>query len=160
MRASPLHGLRAAALLALTAAGAAACADDGSADSPTIPARTTVVAERSGSGLQQRITATPARVAVGDTVSFRSVLVNRGTTPVEVEHVVCGIDFDRTPVLADPFVHCLAYSMQNRLAPGDSVVQLDQRVVVGRPGDHVIRAKHLIGPETWWVDVPLTVLGR
>jgi hypothetical protein len=151
--------LRALTLAALAAAGAA-CSDATGPDAPLTPSPSAVVVERSGSGLQQRITASPGRVAVGDTVSFRSVLTNTGSAPVRVEHVVCGIDFDRTPVLDNPFIHCAAYSITTTLAPGDSVVQSDRRVVVARPGEYVIRAKQLLQPTTWWVDVPLTVVAR
>jgi hypothetical protein len=151
--------------LALGAAGglaalAAACGSGASADAITAPNLVTTPVERTAGGLQQRVTVTPARPATGDTVTIRSVLVNRGSAPTRVEHVVCGLDYDRTEVLANPFILCAAYSATTTLAPGDSVVQQDRRVVAAAAGSYTVRVRHVVPPSDVYVDVPLTVGGR
>ena len=148
--------LGAVAGLAVTAA---ACSSSSPAEPVPTPNLSTTSAERTAGGLQHRVTLTPARPASGDTVTFRSVLVNRGTQPTRVEHVVCGLDFDRNAILADPFIHCAAYSSTTLLAPGDSVVQQDQRVVAASAGSYTIRVRHVVPPSDVYVDVPL-VVGR
>ena len=148
--------------LAGLVAGAAACSSATTIDGITAPSLSTTPVERTTDGLQQRVVITPARPATGDTIAVRSVLVNRGTAPVRVEHVVCGLDFDtgRDAVLANPFIHCAAYSATSTLAPGDSVVQLDRRVIAAPAGSYTIRVRHVVPPHALYVDVPLTVVRR
>jgi hypothetical protein len=159
-RAARRLALGAVAGLAL---GTAACSSATSVDAITAPpALSTTPVERTSDGLQQRVVITPARPSTGDTIAVRSVLVNRGAAPVRVEHVVCGLDFDtgRQQVLANPFIHCAAYSMTSTLAPGDSVVQLDRRVIAAPAGSYTIRVRHVVPPHDLYVDVPLTVERR
>ena len=154
-RAARRLALGAAAGLAL---GAAAACDDGvTVDDPTAPALSTASLERTAEGLQQRVTVSPTRPANGDTVTIRSVLVNRSTAPMRVEHLVCGLDYERTTILQNPFIMCAAYSATSTLAPGDSVVQRDRRVVAAQPGTHTVRVRHVAPPSGLYVDVPLTV---
>jgi hypothetical protein len=154
---------RAARRLALGAAsalslGAAACDDGATVDGPTAPQQgTTVSLERTADGLQQRVTVSPTRPANGDTVAIRSVLVNRGAAPVRVEHVVCGLDYENVSILQNPFILCAAYSATSTLAPGDSIVQQDRRIVAARPGDYTLRVRHVAPPSGLYVDVPMTV---
>lgn len=153
-----LPSRRAAAAALLAAGTLAACASTTEPAAERLPGpSTSTTVERTGAGIVQRVTITPARPATGDTVTFRSVLVNRGPAPAEVEHVVCGLDFAENRVLADPFIRCLAYSVTTRLAVGDSVVQYDQRVVAAAPGTYTLRATHLLKPTSWALEVPLTV---
>ncbi|MDF1505101.1 hypothetical protein [Roseisolibacter sp. H3M3-2] len=147
---------RGAALLLL---GAAACSD-GQADAITAPNFSATPVERTADGIQHRVTLDPARPATGDTVVVRSVLVNRGAAPARVEHVVCGLDYDRNPVLADPFIHCAAYSVTSTLAPGDSIVQQDRRVIAAPAGTYTVRVRHVVPPSDVYVDLPITVSAR
>ncbi|MGZ8412789.1 MAG: hypothetical protein ACXWZS_14885 [Gemmatirosa sp.] len=160
-RAARRLALGAVASLAL---GTAACSSAASVDAITAPppSLSTTPVERTSDGLQQRVVITPARPATGDTIGIRSVLVNRGTAPVRVEHVVCGLDYEtgRDQLLANPFVHCAAYSITSTLAPGDSVVQHDRRVVAAPAGSYTIRVRHVVPPHDLYVDVPLTVQRR
>ena len=159
-RAARRLALGAVASLAL---GTAACSSSTTVDAITAPpALSTTSVERTTGGLQQRVVITPSRPVTGDTIGVRSVLVNRSSAPVRVEHVVCGLDFDtgRQQVLANPFIHCAAYSMTSTLAPGDSVVQLDRRVVAAAPGSYTVRVRHVVPPHDLYVDVPLTVERR
>ena len=144
------------------ALGTAACSSATSIDGVTAPSLSTTPVERTSDGLQQRVVITPARPATGDTIGIRSVLVNRGTAPVRVEHVVCGLDYEtgRDAVLANPFIMCAAYSVTSKLAPGDSVVQLDRRVIAAPAGSYTIRVRHTVPPHGLYVDVPLTVVRR
>ncbi|MGZ8378973.1 MAG: hypothetical protein ACXW0Z_17220 [Gemmatirosa sp.] len=160
-RAARRLALGAVASLAL---GTAACSSAASVDAITAPppSLSTTPVERTSDGLQQRVVITPARPATGDTIGIRSVLVNRGTAPVRVEHVVCGLDYEtgRDQLLANPFVHCAAYSITSTLAPGDSVVQHDRRVVAAPAGSYTVRVRHVVPPHDLYVDVPLTVQRR
>lgn len=148
--------------VASLALGTAACSSATSVDAVTAPSLSTTPVERTSDGLQQRVVITPARPATGDTIAIRSVLVNRGTAPVRVEHVVCGLDYEtgRAAVLANPFIHCAAYSITSTLAAGDSVVQQDRRVVAAPAGSYTIRVRHVVPPHPLYVDVPLTVVRR
>ena len=164
---SHLHRSRVARRLALgtlvgLVAGTAACSSATTVDGITAPSLSTTPVERTADGLQQRVVITPARPATGDTIDVRSVLVNRGAAPVRVEHVVCRLDFDtgRDAVLANPFIHCAAYSATSTLAPGDSVVQQDRRVIAAPAGNYTIRVRHVVPPHPLYVDVPLTVVRR
>lgn len=148
--------------LAGLAAGTAACSSATTIDGITAPSLSTTPVERTADGLQQRVVIMPARPATGDTIDVRSVLVNRGSAPVRVEHVVCGLDFEtgRDALLANPFIHCAAYSVTSTLAPGDSVVQHDRRVIAAPAGSYTIRVRHVVPPSALYVDVPLTVVRR
>ncbi len=148
--------------LAGLAAGTAACSSATTIDGITAPSLSTTPVERTADGLQQRVVITPARPATGDTIDVRSVLVNRGSAPVRVEHVVCGLDFEtgRDALLANPFIHCAAYSITSTLAPGDSVVQHDRRVIAAPAGSYTIRVRHVVPPHPLYVDVPLMVVRR
>ena len=159
MRVARRLALGAVAGLAL---GTAACSSATAVDAVTAPSLSTTPVERTSDGLQQRVVITPARPATGDTIGVRSVLVNRGTTPIRVEHVVCGLDYEtgREAVLANPFIMCAAYSITSTLAPGDSVVQHDRRVVAAPAGSYTIRVRHVVPPHGLYVDVPLTVVRR
>lgn len=154
-RAARRLALGAAASLALGAL--AACDDGATVDGLTAPVLNTVSLERTADGLQQRVTVSPTRPANGDTVTIRSVLVNRSGASQRVEHVVCGLDYERSSILQNPFILCAAYSATTTLAPGDSVVQQDRRVVAGQPGVHTVRVRHVVPPSGLYVDVPLTV---
>ena len=154
---------RAARRLAFVAAaglalGALTACDDGeTVDGLTAPVLNTASLERTADGLQQRITVSPTRPANGDTVAVRSVLVNRSGAPMRVTHVVCGLDYERTTILQNPFVLCAAYSATSTLAPGDSIVQQDRRVVAAQPGTYTVRVRHVAPPSGLYVDVPLRV---
>jgi hypothetical protein len=151
------RGLAFGAAVALSL-GVAACDDGETLDGLTAPQQSgSVSLERTANALQQRVIVSPARPASGDTVAVRSVLVNRGTAPVRIEHVVCGLDYENTTILQNPFILCAAYSMTSTLAPGDSIVQQDRRVVAARPGDYRLRVRHVAPPSGLYLDVPLTV---
>ena len=145
------------AVAGLALGALAACGDGATVDGPTAPALSTASLERTADGLQQRVTVSPTRPANGDTVTIRSVLVNRSSAAMRVEHVVCGLDYERSSILQSPFILCAAYSATSTLAPGDSVVQQDRRVVAAQPGSHTVRVRHVVPPSRLYVDVPLTV---
>lgn len=146
--------------VASLALAAAACGSTGAIDGATTPTLSTAPVEQTRDGLQQRVTVLPARPRTGELVAIRSTLVNRGAAPMRIEHVVCGLDYDRDTVLDNPFIMCAAYSVRTTLAPGDSIVQEDRRVVAAPPGSYTLRVRHLVPPSELSVDVPLTVVPR
>jgi hypothetical protein len=52
---------------------------------------------------------------------------------------------------------CAAYSATRTLAPGDSIVQQDRRVVAASSGAYTVRVRHVVPPSGLYVDVPITV---
>ena len=133
------------------AAGAAlllgACSNDPAAPGPT-PAFSLAAERAIGTSLVQRVRLSTNQPARGDTLVIRSVITNRGTAPESVEHTVCGFDYDRDDVLHSPFIMCAAYSATTVLAPGDSIMHEDRRVVSARPGHYVLGIAHLVQPKT------------
>lgn len=145
--------------IALAAAAAvAACSDDLTTGPETLPTPAySVAAEKAvGPSLVQRVRLSTNQPARGDTLVIRSTVKNDGTTPATVKHVVCGFDYEPNDVLQQPFIICAAYSMTSTIAPGDSIIHEDRRVVAGRPGPHVVRLAHLVEPRQT-VQVALTV---
>jgi len=107
-------------------------------------------------GLEQSVRLTPAEPAMGDTVQIASVVVNLTPEGVAVSSRICGLDLESALSLTDPFIRCAGYSMQGALAPGDTLVGFDQRVVSGLPGTYTLRVRHLLDPDVW-VEVPVNV---
>lgn len=155
---------RAALLAAVLAIAGAACARHAPPPPPAAPAEPVdehvrverIVGRRTEESLTQRVFIRPAQPWPGDTVTLRSTVVNAGRDSVRVEHVVCGLDVEAAAVLADPFVRCVAYSVRTTLAPGDSLVQIDRRVVIGPRGRYELRVRHLVSPERWMA-VPMRI---
>lgn len=101
--------------------------------------------------LVQTVTITPASPASGENVSFRSVIVNRGSAPAAMTSRICGLDFGGTLELAWPprIGKCGGYSSTGALAPGDSIVGHDLMQVASPPGRHGLRVRHALSPDTW-----------
>jgi hypothetical protein len=102
-----------------------------------------------GGPLLQRVTVVPRRLARGDTILVRSVLLNQGTAPVGHTSTICGVHLAGTLAFDDPFVRCAGYSMSGDLAPGDSVVDARLVVVTSSLGSWVLEVRHLLEPSTW-----------
>lgn len=83
----------------------------------------------------------------GDTVHVRSVVRNRGAAPVVVTARICSLDIGGAARLEDRFGGCDGYSMHGPLAPGDSIVGHDRRVVESPPGTYPVTVRHLLEPE-------------
>ena len=106
-------------------------------------------------GVEQAVTLSETTVRTGDTLWVRSVVRARGDSAVALWARICGLDLEGLE-LHDPFGRCAAYSMQTQLAPGDSLVQVDQRLVTSAPGDYTLRVRHVVQPDTW-VELPVRV---
>jgi hypothetical protein len=83
---------------------------------------------------------------VGDTATVRSVVENVGANAASVETRICGLDVDPSLPWGDA-VRCGGYSRSGQLAPGDSLVESDRRII--DRADATIRVRHLLTPETW-----------
>jgi hypothetical protein len=149
--------------LRLSLALAAAVVTAGCSDSTGLeiirdpaPAYSVAAEKAVGPSLVQRVRLSTNQPARGDTLVIRSTVKNQGSAPAAVEHVVCGFDYEDDDVLQQPFIICAAYSMTSTIAPGDSIMHEDRRVVGGRPGTHVVRFAHLVEPEQN-VQIALTV---
>ena len=145
--------------LALAAAtAAAACSSDSTTGPEPLPTPAySIAAEKAvGPSLVQRVRLSTNQPARGDTLVIRSTVKNEGSAPATVKHVVCGFDYEPNDVLQQPFVICAAYSMTSTIAPGDSIMHQDRRVVAGRPGPQVVRLAHLVEPKQT-AQVALTV---
>jgi hypothetical protein len=110
------------------------------------------------SGLSQTVTVEPSQPAALTNVTIRSVLTNRGTSPVVVESRICGLNYAGTLVLSHPpeVMKCAGYSMSGTIAPGDSVVTSDLMRVMSRAGSFTLRVQHALKPEGF-VDVAVKV---
>jgi hypothetical protein len=144
------------ALVAGVAIALGACSSSPT-EAPAPGAAFSVAGEKTvGASLVQRVRLSTNRPARGDTLVVRSVITNQGTSPATIEHTVCGFDYNRSDVLQSPFIMCMAYSATTTLAPRDSIVHEDRRVVSARPGRYTIGVTHLVQPRTT-VDVTLDV---
>ena len=141
----------------VAAVATSACSDSVAPDDAPAPAPAySVAAEKSiGASLVQRVRLSTNQPARGDTLVIRSVVKNQGSAPATVEHVVCGFDYADDNILHQPFIMCAAYSMRSTIAPGDSIMHEDRRVVAARPGTHTIRFAHVVNPK---IDVSVPIL--
>ena len=145
------HALVAGAAIAL-----GACSSSPTSAPDPAPAFSVAGEKTVGASLVQRVRLSTNQPARGDTLVIRSVIANRGSAAASIEHTVCGFDYNRTDLLQSPFIMCMAYSATTTLAPGDSVVHEDRRVVSAKPGRHTLGVTHLVRPRTT-VDVTLNV---
>jgi len=106
--------------------------------------------------LVQVVRLTPEHPAQNQEMVIESVIINRGTVPVDLISRVCGLDAKGDLELTGSLLMCAAYSMHGHLAPGDSVRGFDARVVASRPGRYTLRVRHLLEPERW-VEIPVEV---
>lgn len=109
-------------------------------------------------GLEQVVILSGTRFAQGDTVEVRSTVHASSDAAAEVEARICGLDLLGLQ-LQDPFARCGGYSMRTQLAPGDSLLQRDARIIDSGPGSYTLRVRHLVAPDTW-VDIPVEVVPR
>jgi hypothetical protein len=102
-------------------------------------------------GLEQHVTVTPAELVVGENVAIHSVITNRGSTPVNLESRICGLDLGGDLQLTAPpdVGTCLGYSLNGLMAPGDSRESGEIRRVASPPGNHTLRVRHALRPEAW-----------
>jgi hypothetical protein len=144
------------ALLAVLAACGGAAAPTGSARQLAASRGEATIAP----GLVQSVTLTPTSPASDDEVTIRSVLVNRGGSPIAVESRLCGLDYAGTLTLTHPpaVLKCGGYSQHVTLAPGDSTVTADLMRVSVRPGTYELRVRQSVAPEGW-AALQVTVLG-
>jgi len=101
--------------------------------------------------LVQTVTLSPAVPVSGENVLVRSVVVNRGASPVALAARICGLDYAGSLELEWPaaVTKCAGYSMHPNLAPGDSLVVADVMQVGSPPGRHRLRVRQSLDPETW-----------
>ncbi|MFW6201015.1 MAG: hypothetical protein ACOC8B_00420 [Gemmatimonadota bacterium] len=149
----PHRALLGAAVLSLVS-GLAACGE-----SPLEPEfdeeeEAYVVVHRTGD-LVQTLAFSDPTPSVGDTLSIRSTVINRGA-PRGVESRICGLDVRGEVELSPASATCGGWSSSGTLAPGDSVIGWEHGVVNAEPGRRVLRVRHLIDPEVW-LDVELTI---
>lgn len=140
----------------LLALAAAACGGD----DPVSPRETKASFERFGN-LEQTVSITPASPLPGEYLTIRSAIVNRGSAAVNLSSRICGLDYAGTLQLDWPsgFAKCAAYSMEDPIAVGDSVVTSDLMQVGSQAGTYVLRVRHALEPEAW-VDVQVEVRRR
>jgi hypothetical protein len=100
-------------------------------------------------GLVQRVEFARDELRGGDTLRVRSVVVNASAAPLTVTHRICGLGISADVPLTDPFIRCGGHSAVTALAPGDSVVESDARVLprTGYNGTPVVRVQHLLDPD-------------
>lgn len=122
------------------------------------PVTTPTLARRIvGDGLVQTIQLSSARVAAGDTIGITATLENRGGKVVHVTTVVCNLDTDGTVELMPPMMLCLAYSASLDLAPGESVTGHYAARIASPPGHYRLHVRHLLEPQSLWVNLPIEV---
>jgi hypothetical protein len=95
----------------------------------------------------------------GDTLMLESTLRNVSRQTVNVNRVVCELDLDTTMSTESPFIHCLIYSHDGPLAPGEVATSTLHRVVTAPPGRYTISVRHLLDPSVW-VPAELTIRPR
>jgi hypothetical protein len=137
---------RAAVVLIALAAGCAGGAPAGPAGESLVYGP--VVRRQLPTGLVQRVEFAREELRGGDTLHVRSVVVNEGAAPQTVTHRICGLGISAEVPLTDPFIRCGGHSAVATLAPGDSVVQGDARVLprTGHDGTPLVRVHHLVDP--------------
>ena len=120
-------------------------------EASTGPQSRAVVARDESSGLEQRVTITPALPAAGDAVEIRSVITNTGTEPIMVSSRTCGLNYQGTLALLYPggSAACGGFSTSGLLAPGESRTQSDFNRVDSPRGVYALRVGHAIQPELW-----------
>ena len=142
-------------ILAFTLAGAlSACRSSDALRPVTTP---TLARRIVSDGLVQTVQLSSARVAPGDTVGITATLENRGEKVVRVTTVVCNLDTDGTVELMPPFILCFAYSASLDLAPGESVTGHYAARIASPPGHYRLHVRHLLEPQSLWVNLPLEV---
>jgi len=88
------------------------------------------------------------RIAPGEIVTIRSVVVNRGASAIEVTHDACAeIELSGVLKLASQRV-CVVGILTRPIAPGDSLVaNREARLEPGTaPGRYAVRVQQLIKP--------------
>jgi hypothetical protein len=113
-------------------------------------------------GMIQRVTLSPTAPVSGRNVTIRSVIVNGGPDNVSLSSRICSLDFGGTLKLTWPpeLAKCAGYSMQQDLAPGDSVVGHDVMRVDSPPGEYTLRVRHALVPDAWYeLDVLVVPVG-
>ena len=111
----------------------------------SVPTRNAdVVAVGQLGSLHQTVRFEPAHPHSGDTVTVTSVVANRGSDAVDV-WALYDLQMSGTLVLGIPDVR-LRGRFTSRLAPGDSVVDREKRVVVSSPGHYTVRVVQLVKP--------------
>lgn len=135
--------------LALAGTWFVACATGPEIPEDIEPGYTETPIVSQGGMLVQRVTVTPARPKMGDTIVVRSTLRNADDAPVPIVATICGVHLQGTLRFADPFVRCAGYSMAGDLAPGDSVSDSRAVVVASPPGMWELEVRHLLEPSIW-----------
>jgi hypothetical protein len=102
-------------------------------------------------GLEQHVTLSPAELVTGENVEIHSVITNRGSTAVELESRICGLDLggDLELNLPTGILVCAGHSIGGTIAPGESRQSSAIRRVSSPPGMYTLRVKHALRPELW-----------
>jgi hypothetical protein len=113
------------------------------------------------SGLDQRVTLSPAELVAGENVAIHSTITNRGTQPVALQSRICGLDLGGDLTLTWPpgIGVCGGHSMGGTIGPDESRESSELRRVASEPGTYTLRVRHALQPEQW-VEVRVVVRGR
>ncbi|HEY4320715.1 MAG TPA: hypothetical protein VGM77_05985 [Gemmatimonadales bacterium] len=121
----------------------------------------TVTGNLGSPGLEQTVTLSTSTVAVGDSVSIRSVVVNRGAEAATVG-VACWRGVGLSGVSFDPSndQRCASISLE-QLRPGDSLVEtMTTPPVTSTPGSYTLVVRQLyVESADGGVSIPVHVLG-
>ena len=111
------------------------------------PANVVVARESAAGGLVQTVYVSSDEVRYGERLRIESRITNRGPMPAMAVSRTCGLDIE-TPMQLELLdtVRCAAYSERAALAPGDSRVQVEERIVASPPGRYLVRVRHLLDP--------------
>lgn len=111
-------------------------------------------------GLVQIVRLDRNKVKAGQHVTITSILHNPGPDTVVARTIVCGLDLHTEGdfAFAPPEYQCIAYAVDARIAPGDSVIGGERRLVTrdSRPGTHEVHVQQVINPG-FTVPVRITV---
>ena len=122
-----------------------ACSSDALVDPVSPPI--TAIGNPGGPGLEQTVTFSTSTIAIGDSFTVHSVVVNRGTVPATVGvSCVRGVGLSGVSFHWRDVARCQGWWL-GPLAPGDSLVEnMTTPPVTSAPGDYTIIVGQLVRP--------------
>jgi hypothetical protein len=133
--------MRADPIIALLALSASACSS-GLDDTTSLGV----------SNLEQHVSISPASPVVGDVLTVRSVIVNRGSSPAVVDHYssenlrLSGIAFSGSNTDTLPGLGWTS-TVETTLTPGDSIVATRAtNPIASKAGDYLFFVQHVSSP--------------
>jgi hypothetical protein len=115
---------------------------------PSQAAEVLAARDEAAGGIVQTVLLSADQVRKGDRLRIESRITNEGPMPAMVLSRVCTLDLE-TPMhmeLLSDEVRCLAYSMRGALAPGESRIEVEERLITADPGVYLMRVRHLLDP--------------